>query len=126
MSNVYTLETLKADLDREFAPLVVELGGKRIILRNLLRINDSDRTAVMAALDKIQTDESDTEENNDRSAEEVSAMTEAVNTVLQHVCSDNMGDQLVKYIDGDLMLAMKILEMWTEATQPGEAPNSST
>lgn len=123
MSNVYTLETLKNDLDREFAPVVIEVDGERLVLRNLLRVNETERAMILEALKEVETSNSDDDEA-DLSVEEMQVLTSAVTNVLRSIVADGKGDKLVNHIDGDLMLSMKVLEMWTEATQPGEAQNS--
>lgn len=129
MSNVYTLDTLKADLDKEFAPLQIDVGGENLTLRNLMRVNDKDREAVLGALKTVEeystSEDEDSEEDEERSAEEIAAVSAAITTIFTAVTANGKGRKLVESIDGDLMLGMKIMELWTEATQPGEASNSS-
>jgi hypothetical protein len=120
MSNVYTLETLRADLDKQFAPLQLDLGNGVLTLRNLMRIDESERKAVLEAIDSIQ----DGDDDDEKTAEQLEQTSAALNTVFQIVTADGKGQTLVDQIDGDLMLSMKVLELWTEATQPGEAQNS--
>lgn len=115
MSNVYSLADLKADIDREFAPLEIDLGKGTVVLRNVLRLNSDERSIVV---DAIKTFSGDNEN------EDVNALFEAIRTVLKTVAKDNKGETLVNLIGDDLALAMKIINLWTEATQPGEASNS--
>lgn len=48
----------------------------------------------------------------------------AVMTVLSIVPADGKGKKLVAAIGGDLALALKLMERWSEATQSGEAQHS--
>ncbi|WP_142000343.1 phage tail assembly protein [Amycolatopsis cihanbeyliensis] len=122
MSNTYSLETLKADLDQEFAPLRLTVDGEELVLQNLLRIGEKDRAAVMAALKEVEATNAGEDEN--RSLEEVETLTSALELILRTVTAKGKGDKLVASFEGDLMLAMKVLDLWAEATQPGEAQNS--
>lgn len=123
MSNVYSLAQLCEDLDKEFAPLKLEVDGEELVLRNLMRIHDSDRSAVLTALTDIDIANGD-DDQKELSAEQVDAMSAALRVIFSKVTANGKGDKLVEHIDQDLMLSMKILELWTEATQPGEAQSS--
>lgn len=113
MSNVYSLVDLKAGLDKEFAPVELDLPrGSKVVLRNVMRLDSKDRAAVIEATKKF-SDDADVDE-----------MFEAVRVVLRTVADGNKGDSLVKEIGDDIALAMKIMNLWVEATQPGEAENS--
>lgn len=123
MSNSYSLDDLKRDLDREFAPLTIQVGDDSVVLRNLMRMNKKDRDAVIEALNEL--DKLDPEQDQENmSVEEMATITSVLDTVFEKIAADGKGKKLVAAIDGDLALSMRILEMWTEATQPGEAENS--
>jgi hypothetical protein len=125
MSNSYSLSALIEDLDREFAPYKLEIGeGDTLVLRNLLRVSDRERAAVTEALQVIDEVQSKDEDGKDQSPEDAAKMSAAVADILRAVTADSKGDRLVRVINGDLLLAMKILNGWMEATQPGEAQNS--
>jgi hypothetical protein len=124
MSNVYSLDTLKNDLDKEFAPLKLEIDGDELVLRNLMRVNDKDRDEVLAALKVVEENAKDEDDEDEQSPEEIAAMSAAITTVIRCVTAGGKGEKLVQAIDGDLMLGMRVMELWTEATQPGEAQNS--
>lgn len=115
MGNVYSLVDLKADIEKEFAPLEIELGRGKVLIRNVLRLSKDERTEVLGAIKKF---------SGEAASEDVDEMFDAIRTVLR-VCSEGgKGDALVTAIGDDLALAMKIMNLWTEATQPGEARNS--
>lgn len=121
MSNVYTLDALKADLDREFAPLKIELGGEQLVLRNLMRVGKTEREAVLAALKVVE--ESNVSEE-DASLDDLSELGDQIELILKTVVADGKGAKLVSAIGGDIALSTKLIELWVEATQPGEAQNS--
>ena len=123
MSNIFSLESMKEELDKEFAPLQLELGKDTLTLRNLMRISDTDRETVLNALDSLDMGEDD-DEDRERTTEEIAAMSAAITEIFLAVTANGKGQKLVDYIDGDLQLSMKVMEKWTEATQPGEAQNS--
>jgi hypothetical protein len=116
MSNSYSLEDLVTDLDTLFAPIEIKAKGEKFILRNLLRLDKQDRIAVKAAFEKVQGNEL---ANSDDEAE-----VEGVYEILSIITADGKGPKLVAAIGDDLGLAMKLVELWTEATQPGEAESS--
>lgn len=119
MSNVYTLDTLRADLDNKFAPVEIDLGkGSPVVLRNLMRLSSTDRKAVMDAVAIVQKPREEGE------AQDVDALMDGIKTVLSRVAADNRGKALTDAIGDDLGLAMHLMELWSEATQPGEAQNS--
>lgn len=118
MSNVYTLDNLKSDLDNEFAPVEIDLGnGKTVVLRNVMRMSKAERAQAMAAIEATQTIDTNT-------ADGVDAMLDALKELLVVVAKDNTGKALVAAIGDDLALAMKIMGIWSEGTQSGEASNS--
>lgn len=112
MSNVYSLDDLRSDLDKVYAPL--EVDG--VVLRNLMRLGKADRQKVMDAFAQTQDADSST-------AEGVETLLEGIKTIIQTVAASG-GPALVKKIGDDLALAVRVMELWTEATNPGEAVNS--
>lgn len=123
MSNSYSLDDLKRDLDKEFAPVEIQVGNETVVLRNLMRIGEKEREAVLAALNEMDKVDPEREEQ-ELSPEEMATLTGAVNLILETVADKGKGKKLVAAINGDLALAMRVLEKWIEATQPGEAQNS--
>lgn len=115
MSNVYSLDDLRNALDKEFAP--VEVGG--VVLRNLMRLPKGERAKVMDAIDAVQTTPEDA--NNE---EQLDSLLNNIKTIILTVADGNKGRTLASAIGDDLALGMKIINLWSEATQPGEAQNS--
>lgn len=119
----YSLDDLRSDMDREFAPLTLEVGGETLVLQNVLRIEDRRRAAVMKALDDLAHLKAK-EDGDDLSPEEGMQSVAVVTEILKNVVKDGKGDKLVAAIDGDIPLTMKIMQLWQEATQAGEAESS--
>ena len=123
MSNSLSLDDLRSDLDREYAPVVVD----GITLRNLLRVSEKERAVVseaLEAMDSVKQEAGEEEGTANVSAEDAEKVSDALYTILRTVAADGRGDELVEKLGDDMMLAMKVLEHWVEATQPGEAGNS--
>lgn len=115
MGNVFTLESLHEELEREYAPLRFQADGTEYVLRSVLRIDKKDRDAVMEQLKELETEGDEVDEDK---------ALAAVKFVLKTVTSDRKGERLVKLLGDDLLACMKLMEKWTEATQPGEAQDS--
>ncbi|WP_158881992.1 phage tail assembly protein [Amycolatopsis anabasis] len=122
MTNSFSLDDLREDLDREFAPCTLTLGGEEIVLRNLMRLPEKERTEVLGALKEVEALDIESEEA--QTEEDLNKMSAALDRVLGTVAAEGKGKKLVQAIGGDVLLGMKVLERWTEATQPGEAQNS--
>ena len=117
MSNSFTLDDLRAEVEREFAPVQITLaGGTVVTLKHLLRLPRKTRDKVVDTLKVLET--------KDGEEQDVDAMIDAAESVLKMV-SDN-GPALVKELDGDVTLVMRVLERWMQATQPGEASPSDS
>jgi hypothetical protein len=120
MSNVYSLDALRDDLDKEFAPLKLHIDGEEVVLRNLLRLPEKDRSAVLAALKAVE----DAQVDDESGVDELDVLVKHMQDLLQVVAAEGKGKKLVGAIGGDMALYMKIVQMWVEVTQPGEAANS--
>lgn len=115
MSNVYSLEQLRSDLDKEFAPLVIDLGGGEVTLQNVMRLGVEARATVSASVSIVTSDDT---------AVSIQERFDAMIAIFEKVTADGKGKALVKAVGDDYQAAMKILSLWTEATQPGEASSS--
>ncbi|MGW1740036.1 phage tail assembly protein [Nocardia sp. NPDC001965] len=118
MSNSYSLDDLRAGLDKKFAPLPLTLkDGSTAVLQNLLRLPSGVRKEVTDTLKTIRKDE----DGESKDSDEILAATQKV---IELVTKDRKGKKLVSEIGDDLALTSEIIRMWTEATQPGEAQPS--
>lgn len=116
MGNVFTLDSLREEVEKTYAPVKIGLAdGYEITLVNLLRLPKKQREVALANLKRLEGgDESESLDFDDMAA--------VATDVLAAVADD--GKRLAKEIDGDAGLAFKILEIWMGATQPGEAESS--
>ncbi|AFF28322.1 tail assembly chaperone [Mycobacterium phage Twister] len=115
MSNVFTLDSLREEADKTFAPVKVELSdGTQVTLRNILRLAKNDRKKVLATLETLRSDE----EREGKTLDEIDTMVDAVTEVLKVVAGKDAA-KLVKELDGDLGMLMGVLNHWLEETAPG-------
>jgi hypothetical protein len=116
-TNVFTLDALREEADKEFAPFKVPLSdGTEVTLKNLLRLNTKVREAVLGALDALNSDEDQTVEGIDGL---ISTATKIIDLV-----SDANGKKLIREIDGDIALLLTVIKAWMGETQLGEAESS--
>jgi hypothetical protein len=120
VSNIFTLDSMREEIEREFAPCQFELPeGKVVTLRNILRIPKSDREKVYTLLDEL-TELNKSEDEAGLVATEKSA--EVALKILPLVAdSEKLGRQLVEAIEPDLALTLRVFSAWMEGTQAGEA-----
>lgn len=126
MTNVITLDSLREDIEREFAPVKVALSdGTEVTLRNLLRLPKRDREKIVSLLDSLNEIDKEGEDTDENVL--VEQMVSISHSILQTLSDGaSKGKQLVKELGDDMVLIMKVLEAWMEATQPGEAPTSES
>ncbi|AVR76331.1 tail assembly chaperone [Mycobacterium phage Annyong] len=118
MSNVFTLDSLREEADKQFAPFKVRLSdGTEVVLRNLLRLNKNDRKTVLASIEALKTED---ESEEGRTLDDIDRMVDTVSKILE-LAAGKDSRKLLKELDGDLGLLMGVLEGWLEATSPGEA-----
>lgn len=123
-----------ADLQREaqerYASLELETqDGRTVVLRNLLRLDDTARKSAQSLLGAFAKKASGKggakgKDGVDDLAE-LDAQERALGNFLLLVADDTeaMRELLA---DFDLALKMALVEHWTEATQPGEAQRSAS
>jgi hypothetical protein len=117
MGNVFTLDSLREEAERKYAPCPIELpDGTVVTLQNLIRLPSKVRTQVYDTLKLL--------ENDDDGDTDFDAMVDAAAAVLEMVADD--GPRLVKELGGDVALMMLLIERWMQNTQPGEATTSDS
>ena len=112
MSNVFSLDSLREEIEKEFKPLQLEVGTKTVTLSNLMRLPKLKREKVLALMKEL--------ENEEKLKIDLEGI--AVNILVE--VSDNP-TVLRKALADQLALAMKVLNLWMEGTQSGEAESSS-
>lgn len=121
MSNVFTLDSLREETERKFAPVRIVLGDKsEVELSSLLRLSKDERADVLAALEKV----SELEEGDDDNDESLEAVVEAIARIFNAIADKPA--KLLRELDGPdvkvkLTLMSSVLTEWAKATQLGEA-----
>jgi hypothetical protein len=117
MSNIFTLDSLREEADKQFKPLTFPLSdGTEVTLKNILRLTGKAREVTLAAIDALNGDDTG-----------VAELASHIETIIKSVATSPA--KLLKDLDGDLAVSMKLIEKWTAGTQLPEAdssPDSST
>lgn len=124
MSTLFTLDSLREEADKKFAPVKIGMSdGTEVTLKNLLRLGESDRKMVTKNLAIINPPEdAKPEEGEDDGLSRVDELAKAGTEILSKVADDPR--KLLKELDGDTGLIMQVLTTWMEGTQSGEAQSS--
>lgn len=117
MGSVFTLDSLREEAQKKYAPITIDLGDKTVELRSLLRLPKKERGVAFDLLKAI-------EENDGNSSEGVEFLTENGLKLLSTVADD--GPAIVKALGDDLSLILEVLAVWMDGSQPGEAGSSQT
>jgi hypothetical protein len=123
-NNIFTLDSMRSEIEREFAPFQITIDGKTLTLRNLLRVPKKHREEVYALLDELAA-VSDKDEESSLSSTEKSAQ---IALKILPLVSDNekLANVLVANIEDDLALTLRVFSKWMAATQAGEAEGSQS
>lgn len=124
MSNIFTLDSMREEIEREFAPFQLDIEGKTLTLRNLLRVPKRHREQVYALLDELaKVGEGDGESNLTNTEASAQIALKIIPLV-----SDNekLANILVANIEDDLALTLRVFSTWMGNTQAGEAEGSPT
>jgi hypothetical protein len=117
-NNVFTLDAMREEIEKEFAPFQIEVDGEKLTLRNLLRVPKNRRDEVYGLLDDLTAAQ--------ESDEGTLAVTEksaqiALKIIPLVADKEKLAHVLVERIEDDLALTLRLFNVWMEATQ---APNS--
>jgi hypothetical protein len=127
MSNVFTLDSLRAETIRRYAPTQVDLGdGDVVELKSILRLGEKDRKAVLDAIEEIN-DLEYSDETEDDLAEWADLVSEACGKVFKLIASSPK--KLVARLDHEdpairANLHTAVLTRWVGESQLGEAKPS--
>jgi endonuclease III len=111
MSNVYTLADIRESLEKKYAPLSIDLGKGKVVLRNAMRLGKEERKEVQALISSAKT-----EENTEDAVEE---LLDNVKAVIRLVADSEKGaETLIEEIGDDLAFALEIVNLWNGATRP--------
>ena len=123
-NNVFTLDAMREEIEKEFAPFQIEVDGEKLTLRNLLRVPKNRRDEVYGLLDELSAAQ--------ESDEGTLAVTEksaqiALKIIPLVADKEKLARTLVERIEDDLALTLRLFNVWMEATQSGnseDSPNS--
>lgn len=118
MSNIFTIEDLKAEIETRYAPLVFKVGDQEFTLQSLLMVDEKVRAEVQNRLKSL------TESADDKQEVSEADTIEVLKFVLSSVTRDRKGAALCRALGNSLVMYSTLMEKWQEATQPGEASNS--
>jgi hypothetical protein len=123
MSNVFTLDAMREEISREFAPCKVDLGGgQTVTLRNLLRLPKKARDKVYELLDELSEIQ---KAGGDGGLAATEKSAQIALKILPLVAdNDQLGQLLAESIEEDLALTLRVFSTWMDGTQVGEAEGS--
>lgn len=107
---------VEAEADQKYGPFVLEdVPGGDVTLRNIYRLAENERHQVKELNDKIKAAKGD-----------VDIVLNAAVAVLELVAVGDDGKRLVEALGGEPPKILHVLNLYMEATQPGEALHSES
>ena len=121
-NNVFTLDAMREEIEKEFAPFQIEVDGEKLTLRNLLRVPKNRRDEVYGLLDDLTAAQESDE--GTLSVTEKSAQI-ALKIIPLVADKEKLAHVLVERIEDDLALTLRLFNVWMDATQSGNSEDSS-
>ncbi|QGH78026.1 tail assembly chaperone [Mycobacterium phage LoneWolf] len=131
MGNVFTLDSVREEVEREFAPVTVDMAEGSVVLRNVLRVPKLRRDKVFKLIDELEAATKD-EDGKEIPAESLGmehmekTAGIAVELIRLVADSDKLGEILCTALEDDVALTLAVFGKWMEVTQPGEAERSQS
>ncbi|QFG04600.1 tail assembly chaperone [Mycobacterium phage Keziacharles14] len=125
MGNVFTLDSVREEVEKEFAPVTVDMGEVgSVILRNVLRVPKLRRDKVFKLIDELEATTKDDKGKaipEDELGLEHMEKTAGIAVELIRLVSDNdkLADILCTTLEDDVAMALGVFGKWMEITQPG-------
>lgn len=120
-----TLDFIKEEIDRRYAPFVVEgVPGGDVTLLPLLRLKSEQRNELLGMLERVNKlqENADAENASATSPEEVSEMLDIFGRAVSLVAeNDAAAERLHKALNYDTAAYTLVFTEYIEATQMGEA-----
>lgn len=128
MSNVFSLDSLREEIEQEFAPVKVDLGdGESVVLRNILRVDQTGREKAFKLLEDLEGLSGGDAEEGFTSSDDVERSADVALKILGVVAeTEKQGAKLVKAVGNDVALSLRLFEKWMRSTQAGEAQRSDS
>ena len=108
----FTLDNLREEVSRKYAPTVIENGDDSYTLPNL---PSKQRKEVLYLIDKFEDSESGDYE----------AQFEVFSEIIEAGVEGGKGEELLELLGDNAALVVEIVTSWMEGTQVGEAEPSS-
>lgn len=123
MSDVFTLDTLREQLEEKYGSFKVGLSdGDVAEFQNAMRLPKAKRVGLMKAMKDLEVAE-DGEELDEEA--QLEAQEAAVKKVIELAVKDGKGKKVIKEVGDDLVFLIELINQWQEQTQLGEASNSA-
>jgi hypothetical protein len=127
MGNIFTLDAMREEIEREFAPFQIEVDGKTLTLKNLLRVPRKNRDEVYTLLDEMSEIQRASEEDDTSGLSSTEKSANIALHILPLVADKPvLAEKLVEEIQDDLALTLRVFSSWMEKTQSGEAGDSQS
>lgn len=125
MGNIFTLDAMREEIEKEFAPFQIEIDGKTLTLKNLLRVPRKNRDQVYALLDEMAEIQKAESEDGGSGLSSTEKSAQIALHIIPLVSDDEkLAKQLVAQIEDDLALTLRVFSSWMDKTQAGEADRS--
>lgn len=128
MSNVFTLDALREETIRRYAPTEIDLGeGDVVELKSILRLSEKDRKAVLEAIEEINAVETDDDDDDDDIFEWSEVVVDSCSKIFRLIASSPK--KLIAKLDHEdptikANLYTAVLTRWVGESQLGEASSS--
>ena len=123
-NNIFTLDAMREEIEKEFAPFQIEVDGEKLTLRNLLRVPKNRRDEVYGLLDELSA----AQESDEGTLLVTEKSAQIALKIIPLVADkEKLARTLVERIEDDLALTLRLFNVWMESTQPGnseDSPNS--
>ncbi|QFG11538.1 tail assembly chaperone [Mycobacterium phage Maminiaina] len=131
MGNIFTLDSVREEVEREFAPVTVDMPEGSVVLRNVLRVPKLRRDKVFKLIDELEAatkDEAGKPIPEDQLGMEHMERTAGIAVELIRLVadSDKLAEILCGILEDDVALTLAVFGKWMEVTQPGEAERSQS
>ena len=113
----FTLEDLKNEVSKKYAPTVIKNGTDQYILQNLLQLPAKKRNKTMDLVDTINSED-----------EEKSGLDHQVGVfreIIKIVEANDKGQELLGLLGDNDALVLELVTSWMDSSQLGEAEPSS-
>ena len=109
----FSLDTLKAEVEKKYAPTVIETADSEFVLQNMMQLPAAKRKKVLSLTDKLEDEEMDFDQQ-----------IGMFQQIVEIVEDNGKGKELLKLVGDNTALLIDIATLWMESSQVGEAEQS--